>query len=157
MEKNLNKHMYKFVQTLWKIFCQFSLKNNLALRPSNSILRHIFNRNTCLCVIKKFCKKIKKILEKEMATHSSILAWRIPQTEEPGGPQSLPSQRVEHSWSDLAHMYAYTIDLQYCVPAVQQSESAVCLHASPRPCSPLPFRSPQSTEQSSLCNTVGSH
>ena len=84
MEKNLNKHMYKFVQTLWKIFCQFSLKNNLALRPSNSILRHIFNRNTCLCVIKRFCKKIKKILEKEMATHSSILAWRIPQTEEPG-------------------------------------------------------------------------
>ena len=35
-------------------------------------------------------------LEKEMATHSSILAWRIPWTEEPGGPQSTGSQGVGH-------------------------------------------------------------
>ena len=35
-------------------------------------------------------------LEKEMATHSSILAWRIPWTEEPGGLQSMWSQRVGH-------------------------------------------------------------
>ena len=35
-------------------------------------------------------------LEKEMATHSSILAWRIPWMEEPGGLQSTGSQRVEH-------------------------------------------------------------
>ena len=34
------------------------------------------------------------LLEKEMATHSSILAWRIPWTEEPGGLQSMGSQRV---------------------------------------------------------------
>ena len=42
-------------------------------------------------------------LEKEMATHSSILAWRIPWTEEPGGLQSMGSQMVGHDWSDLAH------------------------------------------------------
>ena len=35
-------------------------------------------------------------LEKEMATHSSILAWEIPGTEEPGGLQSMGSQRVRH-------------------------------------------------------------
>ena len=35
-------------------------------------------------------------LEKGMATHSSILAWRIPLTEEPGGLQSVGSQRVRH-------------------------------------------------------------
>ena len=35
-------------------------------------------------------------LEKEMATYSSILAWRIPLTEEPGGLQSVGSQRVGH-------------------------------------------------------------
>ena len=35
-------------------------------------------------------------LENEMATHSSILAWRIPWTEEPGGLQSMGSQRVGH-------------------------------------------------------------
>ena len=36
-------------------------------------------------------------LEKEMATHSSILSWRIPWTEEPGGLQSMRSQRVRHN------------------------------------------------------------
>ena len=35
-------------------------------------------------------------LEKDMATHSSILPWRIPWTEEPGGLQSIGSQRVRH-------------------------------------------------------------
>ena len=35
-------------------------------------------------------------LEEGMATHSSILAWRIPWTEEPGGLQSMGYQRVEH-------------------------------------------------------------
>ena len=35
-------------------------------------------------------------LEKEIATHSGTLAWRIPWTEEPGGLQSVGSQRVEH-------------------------------------------------------------
>ena len=38
-------------------------------------------------------------LEKEMATHSSIFAWRIPQTEEPGGLQPLDSQRDKHDWA----------------------------------------------------------
>ena len=41
-------------------------------------------------------------LEKEMATHSSILAWRIPGTEEPGGLPSMGSHRVRHDWCDLA-------------------------------------------------------
>ena len=37
------------------------------------------------------------ILEKEMATHSTILAWEIPRTEEPGGLQSIGSQRYRHN------------------------------------------------------------
>ena len=41
-------------------------------------------------------------LEKEMATHSSVLAWRIPWTEKPGRLQSMGSHRVGHDWSDLA-------------------------------------------------------
>jgi len=41
------------------------------------------------------------ILENEMATHSSILAWRILWTEEPGGLLSMGSHRVGHDWSDL--------------------------------------------------------
>ena len=42
-------------------------------------------------------------LEEGMATHSSILAWRILWTEEPGRLQSVESHRVRHDWSDLAH------------------------------------------------------
>ena len=41
-------------------------------------------------------------LEKEMATHSSVLAWRIPGTGELGGLPSMGSRRVGHDWSDLA-------------------------------------------------------
>ena len=43
------------------------------------------------------------LLQKEMATHSSILAWRIPQTEEPGGLQSMGSQRVRHDGATSLH------------------------------------------------------
>ena len=52
-------------------------------------------------------------LEKEMATHSSVLAWRIPGMREPGGLPSMGSHRVRHDWSDLAaaalcvYMYMY--------------------------------------------------
>ena len=42
------------------------------------------------------------VLEEEMATHSSVLAWRIPGTEEPGGLWPMGSHRVEHDGSDLA-------------------------------------------------------
>ena len=47
-------------------------------------------------------------LEKEMATHSSVLAWRIPGTGEPGGLPSLGSHRVGCDWSDLAAAAAAT-------------------------------------------------
>ena len=38
-------------------------------------------------------------LEEEMATYSSIFAWRIPRTEDPGGLQFIGSQRVGHDWA----------------------------------------------------------
>ena len=44
------------------------------------------------------------LVEEGMATHFSILAWRIPWTEEPGGLWSIGSQRVGHDWSDLARI-----------------------------------------------------
>ena len=64
-------------------------------------------------------------LEKGMATHSSILAWRIPWTEEPGGLQSMGVQRVEHDWSDLTCMHPF---LQF---NSVQSLSCVRLFATP--------------------------
>ena len=45
-------------------------------------------------------------LEKEMAAHSSVLAWRIPGTGEPGGLPSMGSHRVGHDGSDLASLAA---------------------------------------------------
>jgi len=46
-------------------------------------------------------------LEKGMATHSSILAWRTPWAEEPGNLQAMGSQRVEYDWLTLPTLNAY--------------------------------------------------
>ena len=54
-------------------------------------------------------------LEKEMATHSSIFAWKIPEREKPGRLQSIWSQRVWHNWSDSAHMHALA---HSCLPTL---------------------------------------
>ena len=51
-------------------------------------------------------------LEKEIATHSSVLAWRIPGTEEPGGLPSLGLHRVRHDWSDLAAVAAAALTVK---------------------------------------------
>ena len=51
-------------------------------------------------------------LAKEMATHSSVLAWRIPGTGKPGGLPSMGSHRVGHDSSDLAALAAFI-----CTPA----------------------------------------
>ena len=48
-------------------------------------------------------------LEKEMATHSSVLAWRIPGTGEPGRLSSMGSHRIGHDWSDLAAIAAAAV------------------------------------------------
>ena len=53
-------------------------------------------------------------LEKEMAIHSSVLAWRIPGTGEPGGLPSMGSHRVGHDWSDLAAGAAVVLYLATC-------------------------------------------
>ena len=60
----------------------------------------------CVCVSVQFSDFIFTFhfhaLEKEVATHSSVLAWRIPGTGEPGGLLSMGSHRVRHDGSDLA-------------------------------------------------------
>ena len=62
-------------------------------------------------------------LEKEMATHSRILAWRIPWTGEPGRLQSMGLQRVRHDWSDLAHTHLWLLGLKINSETVKGSES----------------------------------
>ena len=73
----------------------------------------------------------ERILEKEMATHSCVLAWRIPETGEPSGLLSIGSHRVGHDWSDLAaaavsgkkHFYRYRWDWSFYVDRVVKDDS----------------------------------
>ena len=67
-----------------------------------------------------------------MATHSSILAWRIPRTEEPGRLQSTESHRVGHDWSDLTHIYCIYPPWMWCYPGWEGPSSRGCSpHSSP--------------------------
>ena len=56
-----------------------------------------------------------ELKEKEMATHSNILAWRIPGIEEPGGLPSMGLHRVRHNWSDLAAATAAEVKEKNCL------------------------------------------
>ena len=56
----------------------------------------------CGSLLGPLSRQYQETLEKEMATHSSVLALRIPGTGEPGGLLSMGSHRVGHDWSDLA-------------------------------------------------------
>ena len=64
-------------------------------------------------------------LEKEMATHSSVLAWRIPWTEKPGGLPSRGSHRVRHDWSDLAAAAKIPNYLKACSADVPPSSESL--------------------------------
>ena len=56
------------------------------------------------------------VLEKEMATHSSVLAWRIPGMGEPGGLPPMGSCKVGHEWSDLAAAVCMAIPIFQFIP-----------------------------------------
>ena len=64
-------------------------------------------------------------LEEGMATHPSTLAWKIPWTEEPGGLQSMGSQRVRNDCSDLAHMSFIFLCLKQKNSFLDGSENAM--------------------------------
>ena len=60
-------------------------------------------------------------LEEEMATHSSILAWRIPWTEEPGGLHSMGLQRIRHGLATKQQQQDYVSASQRLVCQLQNS------------------------------------
>ena len=69
-----------------------------------------------------------------MATHSSILTWKIPWTEEPGGLQSIGLQKVGHNWSDLACCMHASYKLEKFVHWESQNSifNECLLHCSPK-------------------------
>ena len=79
----------------------------------------------------------KDPLEKEMETHSSILTWEIPWTEEPVGLQSKGSQRARHNWenkqkyADQPVLWAglYPLKILCCSPNPQKLRTWPCLEA----------------------------
>ena len=78
-------------------------------------------------------------LEKEMATHSSVLAWRIPGKGEPGGLLSMGSHRVGDDWSDLAAAAAATPLLKVLFSIVLRRKSKFLTMTLKGPaCWPLP-------------------
>ena len=89
-----------------------------------------------------------------MATHSSILAWRIPWTEEPGGLQSIGSHRVGHDWSDLACTHVVNYEASPA-PRIKDCPALVCpfqtLRQDPRWDSPAtPASSPHPSQLHSV-------
>ena len=76
-----------------KFFVLSTLSGVVVLPNSFSVL---------ILMVSNICVNAAMKLDKEMATHSSVLAWRIPGTVEPGGLPSMGSYRVRHDWSDLA-------------------------------------------------------
>ena len=72
---------------------------------------HTRMHSMCLFHFFFFCTSfVIKLLEKGKAIHSTVLAWRIPWTEKPGGLQSMGLQRVGHDWETNTHTHNQTSD-----------------------------------------------
>ena len=73
--------------------------NHICVIPRTSLVAQMVKRLPIMCETRISSLGCKDSLEKEMATHSSILTWRTPWTKEPGRLQSIGSQRVGHDWA----------------------------------------------------------
>ena len=103
--KSLLTHILQSFSHLQNDKCE----NSLEATNISSLAWHMLYDIWKFCVYKlseHFWATSPFWLEKEMATHSSVLAWRIPETREPGGLLSMGSHRVGHDWSDLAAVAA---------------------------------------------------
>ena len=97
--------------------------------------RHGAHGKEPACQTQKTCKRLRfdpwsgRSREEGMTTRSSILAWRMPWTEEPGGLQSMGSQRVGHDWRDLAQHPCVTAQQRDpgSPPATQRGSRATAL------------------------------
>ena len=91
-------------------------------------------------------------LEKEMETHSSILAWKTPWTEEPGRLQSMGSQRVRYN--SVTKQQQHLINVMI-LSGGHRRVSGIHIHVSVLLQTSFPSRLAHNIEQSSLCYTVG--
>ena len=106
-------------------------------------------------------------LEKEMATHSSVLAWRIPGTGKPGGLPSMESYRVGHNWSDLAaaatkshFLYLFFFKRNVIIKYISSVAQSYPTHCNPMNCStpglPVHHQLPRSLKLMSIQSVMPS-
>ena len=122
--KNIMKSQiwYKHLIYIWRLYTVYGEGNGTPLQYS--CLENSMDRGAWWAGVHGVVKSRTRLsdftftfhfhaLEKEMATHSSVLAWRIPGKAEPSGLPSMGSHRVRHDWSDLAAAAAaaYTVYL----------------------------------------------
>ena len=92
----------------------FTFIKKLVISSSLSVIRASLVAQTVKCLPTMQETRVRSLgrevpLEKKMATHSSILAWKIPWTEESGRLQSMGSQRVGHDWATSLHFTSSVI------------------------------------------------
>ena len=108
------------IHPLLSLFPQSILFNSLLFFTSYYLNAN--SLNLMLKILHQFFLVFKEYLwlhvEKGMAAHSSILAWRIPWTEEPGRLQSMGSQRVRHGWATNTQTFSLLAECAVFMPNV---------------------------------------
>ena len=99
--KKIHLQVYYHVRIVWTLLEVIYLKKNGASSAAQMVKNLPAVQETQVWSL-----YWEDLLEKGMAAHSSILAWRIPLTEELGGLQSMGSQRVRHNW--MTNTYSLT-------------------------------------------------
>ena len=95
---------------------------------------HTGKESACQCKRCGFHPWVGKIpLEEEMVTHSSVAAWKIPWTEEPGGLQSPGSQRVRHDSATEQHLLIKHVKLILIIQYIQKYHSFIIKCNIPHP------------------------
>ena len=96
-------HIYSIM--LWFQMCGSFVKNKLTIAIFEWV-SYVYSGTLVLVQISEIQYILGQDdpLEKEMATHSSVLDWKIPWTKEPGGLLSIGLWRIRHNWSDLGWM-----------------------------------------------------
>ena len=107
----LNSYLFLFVHQSYSFSLIFpKLLNVFDLKSTNKPASLVAQMVKCLPAMRETQVQSlgwEDLLEKEMATHSSTLAWRIPRTEEPGRLQSMGLQRVRHDWATSLSLFFF--------------------------------------------------
>ena len=122
-------HWLSIVHTV-VYMCQCYSLNSIPLSPWASLVAQTVKNLPAMQKLWFWSLGQEDPLEEEMATHSSILAWRIPWREEPGGLQSKGSQRVGHDWATNTNSFHHCIHKSvFCIsiPALKIGISTIFL------------------------------